>query len=48
METENDLTQTIESTSNPKDICVHLFNINESIDLFAISNIMDFVNSKGY
>lgn len=46
--TKADLIEKIESTTKPKELCVHLFNINESIDLLTISDIMDAVNSKGY
>lgn len=47
-ETKEELLENIEKTSKPKEICIHLFNINESIDLFTVAEIMDLMNSKGY
>lgn len=48
-ETKNDLIERVENTMiKSNGICIHLFNINESVDLLMISEIMHFAYSKGY
>lgn len=47
-ENKEDLFKKIENTVKPKDVCIHLFYINESIDLFEISSIIAYAESKGF
>lgn len=47
-ETKEELLKKVEESKSPKELSIHLFNINESIDLFAISEIINSANSKGY
>lgn len=42
------ITGKIKETHIPKELCIHLFNVNESIDLFTIAEIMNLTDSKGY
>ncbi|MFQ6791696.1 MAG: hypothetical protein ACLRT4_02810 [Thomasclavelia sp.] len=47
-ETKEQLLEKIKETHIPKELCIHLFNVNESIDLFTIAEIMNLTDSKGY
>lgn len=47
-QTKEELLKKIKNTKITKELCVHLFNINESINLFTIAEIMTSVDSKGY
>lgn len=46
--TREELLDRIEATNIPKELCIHLFNINELINLYAIAEIMDSVDARGY
>lgn len=46
--TKNELLKMIEQSQIDKKICIHLFNINESINLFDIADIMNLADENGY